>query len=170
MAYPAAAVANEFIRIAGRENSYLTQMQVQKLVYFAHGWNLVLTEEPLINERVLAWEYGPAVRSLWRAFKEFGSKPITKKARVPDWEGDLVSWVTPKIEDGEDLERNEFTKALIERVWDEYGGLKAFELSEMTHVEDGPWCKARESARDFIRDSDIHEYFKDQMVPEPVPA
>ena len=170
MAYPAAAIANEFIRIAERKGRRLTQMQVQKLVYFAHGWHLALTGEPLINERVLAWDYGPVVRSLWRAFKEYGSNPIQKMARVPDWEGDLVNWITPTVEDGEQPETNAYTAALIRRVWEQYGSLKAYELSELTHVEGGPWSRTRENGRDFIRDADIYDFFQKQMSQEEVPA
>ena len=169
MAYPAAAIANEFLRLAKRRGSYLTQMQVQKLVYFAHGWNLAITGEPLVNERVLAWEYGPVVKSLWRAFKEFGSQPITKDARVPDWEGDIVDWVTPRIDDGDDPEQNDFTKSLVRRIWNQYGDLKAFQLSELTHLEGSPWSKTRQSGGGgFIEDSDIRHYFQEQMSEEPV--
>jgi uncharacterized phage-associated protein len=170
MAFPAAAIANEFLDLAHHDDTPLTQMQLQKLVFFAHGWNLALTDEPLINERIVAEEYGPVVRSLWNALREFGSEPITKKARVPDWESDLVRWVTPSIDDGPNSAENDYAKALVQRIWTQYGKLKAFELSELTHMKGTPWAVARDSSQDFVGDSDIATYFKQQLQPEPVPA
>ena len=163
MAYPAAAIANEFLYLAKRDGKSLTQMQIQKLVYFAHGWNLAITGEPLVNERFAAWDYGPVVKSLWRAFKDFGSGPITKEARVPDWDSSVLAWVTPHISDGSRGEENEFARALINKVWEEFGGYKAFELSEMTHLPDSPWSTARAENTEFIPDADIEAYFEDQQ-------
>ncbi len=83
MSYPAAAVANELLDLAGRSNRKLTQIDIQKLVYFAHGWHLALTDQDLIPDQIEAWTYGPVVRRLYDALKKFGNSPITEK--VMDW-------------------------------------------------------------------------------------
>jgi uncharacterized phage-associated protein len=62
MPYPAAAIANEFIKVAKRNGVLLTPMKLQKLVYFAHGWYLALLGKPLINEPVEAWKFGPVIQ------------------------------------------------------------------------------------------------------------
>src|SRR5215467_7486621 len=80
MAYPAKAVANEFLYLAKEERRPVTPMQLLKLVYFAHGWYLALTGERLIDERVEAWKYGPVVPSIYHEFKRFGNEPITEYA------------------------------------------------------------------------------------------
>ena len=160
MAYPAAAIANEFLRLADENGEFLTQMQVQKLVYFAHGWNLALTGEPLVKERLAAWDYGPVVKSLWKAFSDFGSGPITTRAQIPDWEGhQFRQWLTPSINDGDYEETNTYTRALVRKIWAQYGHLKAFELSELTHIPNSPWQRARGEGREFLRDADIEDYF-----------
>ncbi len=159
MAYPAAAIANEFFWLAEQGAEPLTQMQVQKLVYFAHGWNLAITGEPLINERVEAWEYGPVVKSLYKDLREYGSGPIGRPLVEPDWES-LNSLITPTIDDGPDPDTNDFTKALVQKIWDTYGRFKAFQLSEMTHVPDSPWSEARNTGMQFIPDDRIRKYFE----------
>lgn len=160
MGYPAAAIANELLELARLDGKKLTPMQVQKLVYFAHGWNLALTGEPLIDERIEAWEYGPVVKSLYKDFREFGSGFITKLAKAPDLDGAEYSWTTPCIDDGPDDELNEFTKALVQKIWEVYGGYSAFRLSEMTHAETSPWTAARRNPHQFIPDDSIRDYFK----------
>lgn len=51
-------IANRFIRLAATEGRCFDQMQLQDLVYIAHGWCLALTGEPLTGDRPEAtpWE------------------------------------------------------------------------------------------------------------------
>ncbi|HQS97664.1 MAG TPA: DUF4065 domain-containing protein, partial [Novosphingobium sp.] len=70
------AIANEFLRKAGAVG--LTQMQLQKLVYFSHGWALGLTEQPLTTDGPEAWAYGPVYPDLYDHTKFFGRGSITK--------------------------------------------------------------------------------------------
>ena len=51
-------------------------MKVLKLVYMAHGFNLAITDDPLINDRVEAWKFGPVIRPLYGKLKQFGSGAI----------------------------------------------------------------------------------------------
>ena len=72
------AIANEFIRLAARERKTLTQMQIQKLVYIAHGWNLAINEAALTHDSPSAWSYGPVYRELYRALQQYGSEGVTR--------------------------------------------------------------------------------------------
>ena len=83
MAFLATAVANDFLDLAGSESCPLSQMQVQKLLYFSHGWHLALRGEPLTVEPFEAWDYGPVVRRLWERLRKYGNKPVTEK--IPDY-------------------------------------------------------------------------------------
>jgi len=78
MAYPAKSIANELLSLAHtRGISDVTPMKLQKLVYYAHGWWFGATGEPLIEEQIEAWQYGPVVPSLYEATKNFGNQSIT---------------------------------------------------------------------------------------------
>jgi len=68
MPLPSAAVANYFLDLGLRESIPITPLKLQKLVYFAHGWYLGFTGEPLLNEGIQAWEYGPVIPSLYHDF------------------------------------------------------------------------------------------------------
>jgi uncharacterized phage-associated protein len=54
MAHNATEVANYLLSLARKEGKELTNMQLQKLVYFAHGAMLGVTDKPLIKEEVSA--------------------------------------------------------------------------------------------------------------------
>ena len=74
--FPTIAIANEFLELAAREGVSLSQMKLQKLVYFAYGWSLALRGDPLVNEQVECWDYGPVFPSLYRRTKRYGADPI----------------------------------------------------------------------------------------------
>ncbi|WP_416366578.1 Panacea domain-containing protein [Sphingomonas aurantiaca] len=62
----------------------LTQMQLQKLVFFAHGWTLAETGYALTEDDPEAWVYGPVYRDLYDHTKYFGSGPIGRKITPDD--------------------------------------------------------------------------------------
>lgn len=66
------AIANEFLRKSG----VLTQMQLQKLAYMTHGWNLAVNGEPLVDREPEAWDRGPVFPDLREHIKAAGSRPI----------------------------------------------------------------------------------------------
>lgn len=131
MADRSPAIANEFIRHAG--DSGLTQMQLQKLVYIAHGWNLAICGAPLTIDQPQAWDYGPVYPELWRALRSYGRQPITEPIKVRDYlpfsDSDTVA--SASLTEAED--------ALIERVYSDYGKFPAFQLSALTHQDGTPW-------------------------------
>ena len=142
MAHNSLSVANYFLDHAKQRGEGLTPMKLQKLVYYAHGWHLALKNEPLIDEQVEAWAYGPVIRSLYREFRRFGNKAITSKAlrfrRVKDLDGRVLTESFTPIVSKEDPD-GKFTVALLNKVWDVYGKYSAVQLSNKTHEDGTPW-------------------------------
>ena len=145
MAFSAKAVANYFLDVARRDGRSLDPMQVQKLVYFAHGWHLALTGRPLIKEKVEAWPFGPVIRSLFHEFKRWGSGPIQELATQPAKVGGLTFGSHPVSMDEEATNDDELAtaKRVLDRVWDVYGRFSGIKLSEITHHSDSPWFEVR---------------------------
>ena len=71
-------VARFFINIANTipTDDLMTNMRVNKLLYFAQGECLRQLGKPLFDEDMEAWDYGPVVPSVYRTYKEFGREPI----------------------------------------------------------------------------------------------
>lgn len=122
MLHDAKAVANYLIAKSIEEKKPLTPLQIMKLVYFCHGWQLGLYREPLIRQAVEAWRYGPVVADVYHSLKDYGASPVTAKLRVPP-----VAF-----------EENE--KTLVDEVYKKYGGLNGIELMQLTHAPGTPWA------------------------------
>jgi len=54
------------------KNSELTDIQIQKLVYYAYSWYMVKNKgKKLFEERPQAWRHGPVFRSLFDNMKDY---------------------------------------------------------------------------------------------------
>lgn len=143
MTYSPAAIANYFLDKASHEGRALTPMQLLKLVYIAHGWNLGYQRGPLFGEQVEAWQYGPVIRSLYHSIKHYGSGAVTSK--ISDYFAPTQS-VDPT------------TASLLDAVWQGYSHYSGLQLSTLTHQPNTPWDitrKASQGARDAVIDNAV---------------
>lgn len=121
----ARSVANRFLELADAQARALTPMQVLKLVYIAHGWNLALNDGPLIDQQVEAWQYGPVIRDLYQAMKGFGGGTVA---------GPLRTGYGSNAADMNDRERH-----IVDEVYRLYGRMSGPQLSRITHAPNTPW-------------------------------
>ena len=158
MAYPAVAVANFFITKAKNSSQDLSPMKLLKLVYLAHGWYLALEQRALIDEPIVAWQFGPVVESLYHEFKHYGNDKVT----------DLVD-----IENNEAvtaLGNDKVALAILDRVWEIYGSYTAIQLSKLTHEKGSPWDIAwhaedgKNNRNHCIQNYLIQEYYTKQAT------
>lgn len=74
--------ANHVIAVAQENNTSITNLQLQKVMYFVlkkAKENEILTTEQLeeiYDEPFQVWAYGPVVRGQYNRFREFSSAPI----------------------------------------------------------------------------------------------
>ena len=139
------AIANYFLKIK-HKGSHLTLMQILKLSYIAHGFTLALLNKPLSKEPVVAWRFGPVFPSIYRAFRENRS-PMRIKEPIGDYSGDFEN----KEEE------------IMQSVFELYGEMDAWELSELTHEKGTPWYVVfRDNSNDgaIIKDAEIKKYYK----------
>jgi uncharacterized phage-associated protein len=144
-------VARHFLSRAADDGDLVTNLKMQKLVYYAYSWVLTINKTRLFDESLEAWANGPVAPSLYRSLSKYGYNPIPK------------SFVDPKS-----LQKvSELTKPVLytlNAVYDSYIPMAAFELVTLSHSE-SPWRKARgnlgdtEQSNNKIEDDDIIEYF-----------
>ncbi len=151
MPMSADAVANYFIE---KSQGGLTHMQLQKLVYIAHGYALA-SGQPLIENPIEAWEYGPVIPALYHKLKHWGSGTVADVVRDP-LPGGRES--VPRVAEHDQL------RPILDKVYETYGKLTAFQLSTITHRPDTPWSRVAAGgalrAGPRIPDAFIAEHYK----------
>lgn len=150
--HPSKAVANWFIDRFAKDGQQMTQLQVNKLVYIAHGWHLGFSEDAdsLIAEPVLAWKYGPVIGTLRDEFKEYGAQGIPRRANesLGSGIGDLDAKLRyePSLDD---TGATDWQKDLLEAVYTSYKYLSGGQLIEITHNPGTPWYITTDGGKNY---------------------
>lgn len=118
-------IAKYFVWKANSEGKPITNKKLQKLVYYAQAWNIVLNGSSLFNEDIEAWVHGPVIKSVYDYFKQYTYKPINLDV------DNEIQYIVP-------------SKDILDEVWKVYGKLDADYLETLTHSEK-PWQEAREN-------------------------
>ncbi|MEQ5055969.1 type II toxin-antitoxin system antitoxin SocA domain-containing protein [Klebsiella michiganensis] len=121
----------------------ISNLKLQKLVYYAQGFSLVLLDKPLFPEKIEAWMHGPVVPDLYRRYREHGNNALPAPEQL-----DLSKYSEDEIE-------------LLDEVYRVYGQFSAWKLRNMTH-EETPWKTTYlegEPSQEIATDS-MAEFFK----------
>lgn len=131
-------VARYYIYISYEHNTVITNLKLQKLLYFTQGYGYVLNSKPVFDVFFEAWQYGPVNAKVYDVFKKYGRNSIDKK------EG-KVNIFLPEIQN------------VLKCVFENYGYESAFSLVNKTHSH-LPWINAYSENR-IIENSEIEIYF-----------
>jgi uncharacterized phage-associated protein len=147
MPYSAPLIAYAFVKKGLDTGKPVTQMKLQKMAYFAHGYHLARYGEPLIKEDFEAWQFGPVAPSIYNEFNLYGSDPIMMEepARVEQ----ALRTLPPQAWEA------------INYTWEATKDISAYKLSGWTHKRDAPWAAAYRPnvPGTIIPNSDIKAYF-----------
>ena len=122
---------------------YISNLKLQKLLYYAQGSFWAVTGKPLFSDEIVAWQHGPVVESVYHAYKSNGANGIVFEE---DFDFSLFT-----------DEENE----LLTEVYDTFGQYSAWKLRNMTHNE-SPWIETKQN--DVISCDKIEEYFKREYL------
>lgn len=124
-------IFDEYKKIA---NKPIDEMKLHKLLYFAQRETLAILNEPLFEESMQAWDYGPVSVDVRMAYTTNGLEvdnvqPISSQASY-----------------------------IVKNIILQYGSLASWKLSEMSHQEIS-WINARKTGtrRTVISLDDIRE-------------
>lgn len=124
-------VARYFLSLAEEEaGDDVSNLKLQKLLYYAQGFHLALFDKPLFTNEIRAWTHGPVVADVYHDYKRYGSGVI------PRTECELEALTTEE-------------KELLDEVYQVYGQYSAWKLRNMTH-EEAPWVNAYAQGADTV--------------------
>lgn len=102
-----------------RNGKKITNLELQKLVYFLEAIYMVSTnEEYLFEEQFTAWNFGPVNLEIYNQYKNFG--------RIP-------------IELEQEVNINPINLKYIENLYDLFSEFNATQLVNLSHSKGSPW-------------------------------
>ena len=140
-------VANYFLSLLDdNAGDAITNLKMQKLVYYAQGFALAILGRPIFVENIEAWMHGPVVPELYQLFRQYGNQPLPQPKE--DWDLQIFT---------------EEEKNLLNNVYETYGQFSAWRLRDMTH-EEKPWRNT--PVNGIISHHLMKEYFQTLIVEE----
>jgi uncharacterized phage-associated protein len=116
--YSAFDIADYFLFKAEEEGQeLLSNLKLQKLVYYAQGLYLVEKELPLFEDKIIAWQYGPVVSNLYHKFKHYGAGGI------------------PADRNFNQSSIDKDTKEFLDGIFDFFGQYSAIRLMQLAHAD-----------------------------------
>ena len=103
------------------EDGAITHRKLQKLLYYCQGYHLALEGEPLFEDRMEAWQFGPVCPNIYHKLKHLGYHPIS-----------------PYI-NSESINIRDKSKKIILLVLSLFLPLSQDDLIEYSHI-DSPWA------------------------------
>lgn len=135
---------NNKVVMVDSDADYISNLKLQKLLYYAQGSFLAIKDQLLFGDDLLAWEHGPVVSEVYQKYKKYRSDGIP-------FEEEYKNNIVKEDED------------LLKEVYRVFGKYSAWGLREMTHNET-PWKETKRN--DVISTDSIKNYFKEHYVEE----
>ncbi|MBO1055384.1 MAG: DUF4065 domain-containing protein [Dolichospermum sp. JUN01] len=141
--YNVSDIAQYLIHYANlEEDGMMTNLKLQKLLYYIQGFHLAIFDKPIFDEEIKAWQYGPVVEPVYHLYKKYGRNALPES---DDFNPEIIG-----VTDRE----------LIDEVYGVYGKYTGTVLANITHQEK-PWISTEPNqtiTHDLMRD-----YFKSQI-------
>lgn len=139
-------VAKYFLsKVDSSAGDLISNLKLQKLVYYAQGLHLAMLGTPLFKADIEAWEHGPVVPSLYHTYKHYESGPIPPPADL-----DIKQY-------------DKKTREYLDEIYDVFNQFSALKLRELTHSED-PWKKTNKG--EVISHELMQKYLKKYLTKE----
>lgn len=154
-------VSHYIIRYSNERDYGVSNLKLQKLLYFVQAFFLINDHLPCFAEQIEAWDFGPVVPEIFEEYERYGGldiPAITYHVRFAEnlWDSERIYYDNSVITDKD--------KEMIRAVVDEFASFSATELVKLTLLQD-PWINAYASACKMeIKPDAIKEYFSDDAM------
>lgn len=132
-AYSVRGLANWVLDYSAELELSVSNMALNKLVFFAYERMLIEQQIILTNAKIEAWEHGPVFREIYHSFKEFDDEPISSRCR-------FFSPATGQLEIARidvDPDDDKFLRKALAPLMP----LSASRLRAISHAEGGAWYR-----------------------------
>ena len=156
MTYDVLDVSRYIINYSNKKDYGISNLKLQKVLYFVQAYFLIQTNHPCFNEKIEAWDFGPVVPKAYCEYKQYGCGdiPTTKSLIMIDKDN---IWNSKRVE-FDDIIISDDDKSLIDKVVDKFSEYSATDLVELSQHQT-PQIDAISSQNNEIKNDSIFEYF-----------
>lgn len=115
-----------------QNGSIITNLKLQKILYYIQGYSFKKCNEAAYREKIYRWPYGPVVPDVYFEYNQFGAAPISEP------ENEEILGVLSR------LKRDKALLSVIDQVIKVSYNYSAAALVDKTHQE-SPWVKTCDS-------------------------
>lgn len=133
-----------FVQMEAEDAEYISNLKLQKLLYYAQGVYVAVTGRCLFDDNIVAWEHGPVVIDVYHEYANYGASGIEYDKDNPPKE----SYTEEEMD-------------ILEKVYQYFGQYSAWKLRNMTH-EERPWKITPRNQ--IIALSVIRDFFREEYV------
>ena len=126
------------------EEDLISNMKLQKLLYYEQGYHLAKFDTPLFKNNIMAWCYGPVVPAIYEKYKTNGKANILLPTDTP------ILTLSPEEE------------KLFFEVYDTYAPFSSIGLMQLTHKET-PWRSVKTGKNSVIPKETMRVFFKTKL-------
>lgn len=152
--YEARKVSNYLLARYDAQRFDLTNLRLNKLLFFIHASSLITRKEGVIRNHFEAWQYGPVIRPVFEAFKKHGDRWIPEPAQFLDYASGSSKPIPFDDIAPADLQT-------IDEAFDEYSRFTTGQLVALSHEPGGPWDLVY---RAHLRDSSTSPRIPNELI------
>lgn len=129
--YDVRAIANIALDECWKNGRPISNLHLNKMLFFMHVDCLRDKGHPLISAKIEAWEHGPVFREIYNQFKKYKSSAIRSCATKVDFDSG------ERVEAREELSTE--LEGYIRELANFYSGIPAWILRDLSHDKGGAW-------------------------------
>jgi uncharacterized phage-associated protein len=139
------------LRYFAQHIPYLPSMKAIKLMFFLDQQAILEKGVPVTWLEYKAWRFGPVPSSIWVEMRHgvvvehpLGNCSLGSYVDIQRFENEESGNIEVNIRPKGEFDDNEFSPyevKLLERIVADFGSLSGYQLSQLSHQENGPWAK-----------------------------
>lgn len=157
--YNAMDVACAVVNYANEIGHPISNLKLQKILYFIQGYYMQKEGTPFFGENIEAWPYGPVIAKVYMQFQQFGSNFIPSTRYYTEITFDKIDTIKfKKIYYNEHI-FSIYDLRFVKQVVKKLNKYSASQLVSITHAQK-PWKDAIACGnKTIITKSSIRDYF-----------
>lgn len=150
-------ICRYIINYSNDKNYDISNLKLQKLLYFIQVYFLIETKKPCFNEIIEAWDFGPVIPVAYNEYKGYAGTHIPHIKQYIEYDKNNI-WNNKRVDYNNNIILSD-DKYLINAVVDKLANYTATDLVNITHHQK-PWVSVyKANKHNKITNQSLYEYF-----------